>query len=150
MIMKLKLGDLLTLAVVAGLFALSWYGGEGEAYLFPQQIALAMLVIAVASVVENLVKPESGGDSVNWSLILPAVGIGVAYLMALELLGFYTSSALTFFAISLLYSRSGGGSGEQRTATIVRCALVTAGFTAALYLLFNVGLRVQTPIGWLI
>ncbi len=142
---RARLGDLLSLALAIALCAAAWLGGEGEAYLFPRLISAAMLAIALAVAATTLLSRSGEAEAIDWSLISPALVIGAAYLAALEWLGFYASSALAFFAIGLLYS-----AGERRAATVARCALITLAFVAALYLVFNLGLRVQTPRGWLI
>jgi len=140
------LGELLTLALVSGLCAAAWLGGEGEAYLFPRLISVAMLAIALGVAASAMLRRGGVAEAIDWPLIAPALLIGAVYLAALEWLGFYTSSALAFFAIGLLY----GGGGERRAAAVARCALITLAFVVVLYLVFSLGLRVQTPRGWLI
>jgi hypothetical protein len=76
--------------------------------------------------------------------IVPAIGLMlVCIFLLLPVLGFYTGSALGFFGLFSLYDP---GSHKSPVVWLKRL-VITAGFMSLIYVVFALGLQVQTPRG---
>jgi len=135
------------LALSLVLYALGYFVANREAYLFPRLIAIGMSLCALAILVsEWRASPaKDHRDPSRWTGLLPALGIFAVYLLIAEDLGFYASALAAFFALASVYA-------PNRIAA--RAALkrmgVALAFTAAMYAIFALLLKVQTPRGLLI
>lgn len=142
-----RVAAIAVLAVSALLYVAS-IAGEGGGYEFPTLIALVMGLLG-AGLLAHALSPGRSADgeraaSVPWGAILPGLALFVAYLFAMQWLGFFVSSFLVFLAIAVLYAP-----GKQTIATVGRIAGVGGLFTAALYAVFVLLLQVQFPQGLL-
>lgn len=120
---------------------------EQRAYLFPQLISILMVGLAAYALMRALRGNNRTGA--NFSLdeigvIAPALALMLLYVFVLApVLGFYAGATLAFFSIYTLYDPR---SHRRLDSWLIRLA-VTAGFILVIYLVFAVGLRVQTPRG---
>ena len=118
-----------------------------DAYVFPNICGMVMGGLGVIMVL-TAGTPETteGGSgvisSVPWSKLWPAFVILVAYLYLAEIIGFFTSSFLTFVALGITYSAQ-----TQYLPVTGRCIPIAFGFLAVLYALFVLLLKVQLPAG---
>lgn len=142
---------LITLAMVA-LVGSFWWMSKAveipESNTFPHAILWAMLALSCLQLVQALLMGRLGlkhiatVDHPAYRKVLIIVGSMVAYLLALEYIGFYVASFL-FYIVTVLIL--------QKRAITARVLLVrggmAAGFVAALYVLFNVILSSQLPAG---
>jgi len=134
------------LALSLVLYALGYFVTNREAYLFPRLIAIGMSLCALAILVsEWRARPgKDNRDPSRWTNLLPALGIFAVDLLIAEDLGFYASSLAAFFALASVYA-------PDRISA--RAALKRMGvallFTAAMYSIFALLLKVQTPRGLL-
>lgn len=114
-----------------------------EAFLFPNVVAVIMVVIAVFAVFNSKNAHEKESKIlIPWMLILPAIVIFIAYLALAETIGFYTCSFIAFLALVCIYMP------ERITAKrFARIFLTDLVFMAGLYCLFSLLLRVQLPRG---
>jgi len=120
---------------------------DSRPYLFPQLISVVMVLLATYSFIRALRGGNRTGISVSGdqlSRIAPAIAIMLLYVFVLaETLGYYLAATLSFLAIYSLYDPEPH---LKLRSWIVRLT-VTAGFITVIYLVFAVGLRVQTPRG---
>lgn len=134
------------IAVVYGLAA--YLPDDAEVFLFPRIIAVLIALLCVMQWVNALsLKGDStGGETIAKKLrdLLPGMVVGASYVGLLEVIGFYTTSLLAFFAIALIYS-----SESISVRSVVKKLIVAALFMTVLYLLFWQGLHVRTPQGLL-
>ena len=134
-------GMLLTAIV---LLLAGFLADNSEAFLFPNVVAAAMLILAVLTLV-NINKAsdkEKTAKTIPWLSILPALVIFILYLAALEIIGFYLASFIAFTVIALGYHPD--GISLKNTSKIMLIGFI---FMAALYCLFTLLLRVQLPRG---
>ena len=84
-------------------------------------------------------------EPIPWGGIWPLLLILVGFLLLMQWLGFFTTSFIAFFLITLIYS-------PQRLSVrgAMRSAAIAALFLGVLYLIFVTLLRVQVPQGILI
>ncbi len=116
--------------------------GDGEAYAFPQLVAWLMTALSALLLVEAIrtwTRKKFALDLVEWGQIAAGLIAIVAYLLVLELLGFYLASWLLFVAMAGLYSMSA----ERKD--YIKVVVVALVFMTVMYGLFSVGLRVTTP-----
>ena len=133
--------------VVGGLLYWAARGSDmPQAYLFPQMLALGMVVLGIAMMVAAFSKgapsPAPWAD-IPWARILPGMVVLVAFLSILQTVGFYVSSWLAFSSIGVLYAPVG-----KRVATVKRVVPASIAFLAVLYLVFWMLLQVQLPRGF--
>jgi hypothetical protein len=118
-------------------------------YEFPQITALVGVGIAAALTLLAWVpaQPATTADEepIPWGGIWPLLLILVGFLLVMQWLGFFTTSFIAFFLITLIYS-------PQRISRrgVMRSAAIAALFLGVLYLIFVILLRVQVPQGILI
>ncbi len=125
--------------------------GDQEAYLFPRILAIVISVLAIMDIFSLFSrKPNlntgSNMDIYPWRTIFPGLGVLILSLLLLEILGFYATSLLVFFLMAAVYRKNDEMSLKNWLFDLGIASL----FTASIYLLFAVTLRVQTPQGWLI
>ena len=120
-------------------------GSNQEAFLFPNIVAVIMVIIAAFAVYNsrNALHKEKT-TPVPWMLILPAMVIFIAYLALAETVGFYVCSFITFVALVSIYMPE--SINLKRFTRIVITGLI---FMAGLYCLFSLLLKVQVPRGFL-
>ncbi|MDH3420479.1 MAG: tripartite tricarboxylate transporter TctB family protein [Gammaproteobacteria bacterium] len=124
--------------------------GDSEAYLFPRFIAVAIgllgAVIAAATFSRVLLPTAStSGAGRAWLKSLPVLAVFIAYRWAMETFGFYSSAFAAFLIIVWLYAPEPL---SYRTAS--KRIAISAVFTVAIFALFSLLLRVQTPRGMLL
>lgn len=131
--------------IAASVFAfLSFYGTDGETYLFPRIIAVVLALMSVSLLIANWSsKSDNRSDSGYFAEIWPGMVVGLVFLLVMEDLGFYVSSFFAFLAILLLY---GVRPITDIKALIMKSSAALA-FMAILYFLFWNGLNVRTPTG---
>jgi putative tricarboxylic transport membrane protein len=147
---RFKRGDVISGAVLAGLgifivtesrnWEYTGVEGPGPGF-FPTWYGIAMIVLALALVVNGLRK-VSGGGPVNWHEVGNALLTWVAFTLCialLKVLGFLLAfGLLVMFIVAVMYRRP------------LRIALaVAAGNMVGFYLVFPLGLGVELPVGML-
>lgn len=139
-----KIIAVVALAIAVGLYALGHYVDYPEPYLFPRLISIGMGLFAVAMLMESFsgTAGEERGSSIPWLTILPALVVFLACVNLAEDVGFYVTAFCTFFVLVTIYApdwRSPRG-WLNRTA-------VSLLFMGAMYAVFALLLKVQTPTG---
>ena len=142
-------------AVIAGLIAIftlftSFVGTDAEVYLFPRIAAIIIAILAVILLFKVYMNRDSAevmsSQLINWKSLWPSLIVGLIYLISLEVIGFYVSSFVAFFAIVIIYGK--------RHMLDPKRALFKLGvatiFMIVLFLLFWNLLHVRTPTGFLI
>jgi hypothetical protein len=140
--------------VAAGILALgcwvayvSFAVEDPQPYLFPQLIAVLMVVLAALSLLRAVRGGNRTGAGVSGAQFLriaPLLAMMLLYIFVLApKLGYYLGATIAFFAIYTLYDPNPH---VKPKTWLVRTA-VTAGFIAVIYTVFALGLRVQTPRG---
>jgi hypothetical protein len=116
-------------------------------FLFPQLISIALVGLSCVALARALRggKAHGRGFSLRQSVALtPAIALMLLYVFVLApVLGYYIGAATTFFGLYTLYDPEPHS--EPRTWGI-RLA-VTLGFISIIYVMFALGLHVQTPRG---
>ena len=120
-------------------------GSNQEAFLFPNVVAVIMVIIAAFAVLNsrNSLQKEKT-NPVPWMLIMPAMAIFIVYLALAETVGFYICSFIAFVALVSIYMP-----GSLNMKLFIRIAITGLIFMAGLYCLFSLLLRVQLPRGFL-
>lgn len=136
--------------ILAGGIAVAWASftaAPAEAYLFPRLISAVWVLLAAWTFGKAVLRRTRVGPGLHMPTmlrILPGLVVMVLYVFwAAEVLGFYTGGALAFFAIVSLYDPAP----HRAPASWLRRVVITAGFMAAMYLLFGTLLAVYTPQG---
>ena len=128
----------------------SFVGTDAEVYLFPRIAAVIIAILAAVLMLQAFLNRENANimtsSLINWKSLWPSLVVGFIYLIALEVVGFYVSSFVAFFAIVVIYGRRHmldpkRGLFKLGVATI---------FMIVLFLLFWNLLHVRTPTGFLI
>ena len=137
----IAVGALLT---ALGVYTLSVLPESSEAYLFPRLISVGMALLAVAMLIESFsaAGAENTSQRVPWLTIAPGLAIFVLYLHAIEEVGFYVSAFIAFFLLVTIYvpeRRSMRGWLNRSSVTVL--------FIGAVYAVFGLLLKVQTPGG---
>ena len=140
----------LILISLAGLVALLSFADEGGAYLFPHVLAVALLLMAVADVVLDVLKPtEEKEENLHFPPLLMGVFFILCYIIFSEDIGFYLGGFLFMLTIigSYLWLQYRE---EQIPLRFIKHLLFVLCFCVVMYLLFSVMLQVQVPKGlWL-
>lgn len=117
-----------------------------EAYLFPLIVSIAMFLLSGFLLARELLGLyTSDVQPMGLFKLLPALALFIAYLYAIETLGMYSSSMLALFLITFIYHPPATLAERLKSS-----ALVAVLFIGAMYVLFSVLLKVQTPMGLLI
>lgn len=134
---------LIVVLVAYALFSAGYYQEGTENYLFPSIIGVFILILSLTSLFR-----ETYGLCVDdfkafpLLRLLPALIIMFLSVFVVELLGMYFTAAVLLFLMSITYSPVGSVSKRVRNSVIF-----SLGFTAFMYVLFNLVLSVQTPRG---
>lgn len=147
--MKLTSKPLIAAVFVFMLSAFLLYLSTGheaaEAYLFPLIVSIVMFLLSGFLLAREVLGLYTSDIKAMGVLkLLPALAIFVAYLYGIETLGMYSSSVLALFLIAFIYHPP-----ATLPERIKGSALTAALFIGAMYTLFSVLLKVQTPIGLL-
>ncbi len=143
------------LAIVAFMFVLSiaaWSLTTGvdmpEAYQFPRTVIAVMFIMAAIQMIQTLVvrgRGKTHGDRFPFADVAKALVCMLVYFAIMERVGFYTAGFLFFvIATSILQAE------PVSVRTLARRSGIAGAFMAALFVLFNMILAVQTPSGILI
>jgi Tripartite tricarboxylate transporter TctB family len=147
-------GRVQQIAAAAGILGIGlWVGyvsfmvDDARPYLFPQLIAVAMIGLASFALIRAIRGANRTGTGISQEqllMIIPALALMLVYVFVLiPLLGFYSAATIAFFVLYSLYDPNS----HRSPRTWLMRIIVTAGFMALIYLIFAVGLRVQTPRG---
>jgi len=136
------------IAIIA--LAAAFYKTEPDVYLFPRIsaviIALLAGILLLKSFMGRSIKPLSEAKLIHWKTLLPGLAIGLIYLLSLEVIGFYVSSFVAYFAICVVYGKCDMLNVKRGLFKIG----VSTVFMVILFLLFWNLLHVRTPTGFLI
>lgn len=136
------------IAIIA--LAAAFYKTDPAVYLFPRIsaviIALLALVLLLKTIMGRTIKTLSEAKLINWKTLLPGLVIGLVYLLSLEVIGFYVSSFVAYFAICVAYGKCDMLNVKRGLFKIG----VSTVFMVVLFLLFWNLLHVRTPTGFLI
>jgi len=137
----------LAILVGVGIYALASSADNQEAYLFPRLTGVGMIVCAVALLIEKITQPLvlDKVKLVPWLTVAPALAIFAAYIYVAEDLGFYASAFVAFFALVSIYAPE-----RRLLAGWIKRFTVSVLFITAMYSIFSLLLKVQTPRGILI
>ena len=128
----------------------SFYNTDPEVYLFPRIAAVIIAILAAVLLVKVFLNRSNAKTMkyalINWRTLLPGLTIGLVYLFALEIIGFYVSSFLAYFSICVIYGKC---EMTNRKRGIFKLIVSTI-FMIVLFLLFWSLLHVRTPTGLLI
>jgi Tripartite tricarboxylate transporter TctB family len=120
---------------------------DPQPYLFPQLISVVMLALAGFALVRALMGTNRTGTGMSIErlvAITPALLVMLLYIFVLiPALGFYAAATVAFFTLYTVYDPTS----HKKPSTWLTRIVVTAGFMALIYLVFALGLRVQTPRG---
>ena len=134
-------GDWLALAFAVLAVAASFRGAPAEAYAFPRLLSILLLIFCAAAALSRAEAAASAPlDAATIKKIAPGIFVVVVYIASAETVGFYASAGIAFFALAFLYGRK-----PRRVWVVfaVSCAIM-----AALFGLFGLLLRAQTPRGF--
>ena len=142
-------------AVVAAIIAIialctSFIGTDAEVYLFPRIAAVIIAILATSLLIKVFKNRDTEvvmtSPLINWKTLWPSLVIGLIYLICLEIVGFYVSSFVAFFALVALYGKRHM---FDRKRGLFKLGIATI-FMIVLFLLFWNLLNVRTPTGFLI
>ena len=124
---------------------LSYTQQPSEAFTFPRLISTVFAVLAIWTFGKALLGKTKVGNGLSMeamSRITPGLLVMLVYIFwAAKALGFYTSSTIAFFILLSLYDPAP----HSEIKSLIRRALITAGFLAIMYGLFAMLLNVYTP-----
>ncbi len=120
---------------------------DPQPYLFPQLISVALVLLSGMALFRAFKGTNRTGAGVpldQLGRIAPAIGLMlVCVFVMLPELGFYSGSALGFFILFSLYDPAS----HKSPAVWLKRLVITAGFMTLIYVVFALGLQVQTPRG---
>jgi hypothetical protein len=132
-------------AVGAYVAYLSYTQQPAEAFLFPRLISTVFVVLALWTFVKACLgwtKVGAGVSGLAFMRLLPGLIVAMIYVFwAARGLGFYTATAITFFILVSLYDPAP----HSALKSWIRRIVATACFTAVMYGLFALLLKVYTP-----
>lgn len=135
------------LAVACWVAFFSFTGEPVEAFLFPRIIAVVMLALATWNFIRAVTGVSKVGEGVSLTLaktIAPGLAIVLVYIFFVaKLLGFYVASLVAYVAIFAVYDPAAH---NQINSWVKRIGTAII-FTAIMYGLFAMLLKVQTPRG---
>ena len=117
---------------------------DPEVYLFPFIVSAVLFALSVLALSRELLGLSGTTDiqSIPILRLIPIFVIIVAYVMAVEYFGMYSSSLVALFLIAVVYHPA-----ENIISRLSSSALISAGFIGAMYVLFTVLLKLQAPRG---
>ncbi len=140
---------LIILAVACWVAIVSFDVEDPQPYLFPQLLSgfmVALSLMALLRAVRGKNRTGAGIGGRQFLNIATGLAVMLVYVFALaEWLGFYGAA---FLAMLTLYSLYDPQPHDSVRTWAVRLA-VTVGFVAVIYVVFALGLKVQTPQGFL-
>ena len=151
-IFKVKENITAFISLLIGILAVitSFVSTDAEVYFFPRIAAVLISILAVGLRIQALMNRSTAKEMttplINWKTLWPALVIGLIYLICLEVVGFYISSFVAFFAIVALYGKRHFLDPKRGFFKLVVATL----FMIVLFLLFWNLLHVRTPTGFLI
>ncbi|CFX16336.1 conserved membrane protein of unknown function [Candidatus Filomicrobium marinum] len=129
---------------------LSYTQEPAAAYLFPRIISTVFVALSLWSLGRALLGLSQSGDGLSAEM-MKAIGPGLLIVLVyifllLRTLGFYSASAVAVLAVLTVYD----GASHLQVMTWVKRLIISAAFTAAMYLIFGIALKVFTPNGLII
>ena len=116
-----------------------------QAFLFPRLIATVFVILSLWTFGKAVLGLSKVGSGVSWQMftnLLPGLIIMAIYVYwAAKGLGFYTGTAIAFFAALSWYDPSP----HDQPKSWIKRVIITACFTAVMYALFALVLKVWTP-----
>ena len=124
---------------------ISYTQQPSEAFLFPRLIATVFVVLALWTFIKACLgwtKVGNGISMLQFTNMLPGLIVALVYIFwAAKGLGFYTATPIAFFILLTLYDPAS----HLETKSWVKRAIITVCFTAVMYGLFALLLKVYTP-----
>ena len=124
---------------------ISYTQQPADAFLFPRLISTAFVALAGWTFVKALLGWSKIGSGVTRQMainLFPGLIVSLIYVFwAAKNLGFYTATALTFFALLSLYDPAP----HNAAKSWIKRAIITACFIAVMYAVFGLLLKVYTP-----
>jgi len=124
---------------------ISYTAQPAEAFLFPRLISSVFVVLALWTFAKACLGWTKVGEGLSARQMLnlaPGLAVALVYIFwAAKGLGFYTATAGAFFILLSLYDPAPHGA----VTTWIKRAVITAVFSAVMYLLFAQLLNVFTP-----
>jgi hypothetical protein len=124
---------------------ISYTAQPAEAFLFPRLISSVFVVLALWTFAKACLGWTKVGEGLSARQMLnlaPGLAVALVYIFwAAKGLGFYTATAGAFFILLSLYDPAPHGA----VKTWIKRAVITAVFSAVMYLLFAQLLNVFTP-----
>ena len=124
---------------------ISYTAQPAEAFLFPRLISSVFVVLALWTFAKACLGWTKVGEGLSARQMLnlaPGLAVALVYIFwAAKGLGFYTATAGAFFILLSLYDPAPHGAMK----TWIKRAVITAVFSAVMYLLFAQLLNVFTP-----
>ena len=118
---------------------------DPQPYLFPRLFSVVMVVLAAVALVRALRGANRTGTVMGgrqFARIVPVLALMLLYVFVLiPLLGFYTAAAVSFLAVYTVYDPQS----HLSAAVWLKRLAITVGFIAVIYVVFALGLKVQTP-----
>jgi hypothetical protein len=138
---QVKLSTVIVTLVGAFLVYSSFILGDSENYLFPRLISATIAILTIMLWFEK----GEADKSTNFKDLMPGIAIASAFILLLKILGFYLASMIVFFTLVMYYTK------PMESKDFCRVLLIKLGvafmFTFALYGLFTLLLKVNTPEG---
>lgn len=163
-------GDVL-ITLFAALCCWASFSGDAEVYAFPRLISALMLVFVMCrwsqkfisakqNAGQSVAPMESLPSSAAIKRLLPGAFVIVLHIALARYLGFYASSFLAFVVLTTYYGSTITPENTSTAprpifatlpilATLPKNTIIATAFTATLYALFSILLKVQTPTGFL-
>lgn len=124
---------------------ISYTQQPSEAFLFPRLIASVFVVLAVWTFIKACLgwtKIGNGISARQFTNLAPGLIVALVYIFwAARGLGFYTATTIAFFILLTLYDPAS----HRATRSWVKRIIITVCFTAVMYGLFALLLKVYTP-----
>ncbi|MEP5154237.1 tripartite tricarboxylate transporter TctB family protein [Planktotalea sp.] len=116
-----------------------------DAFIFPRLISSVFAVLAVWTFAKAILGRTKVGNGISRQAMrnmLPGLIVAIVYIYwGAKGLGFYTGTAIAFFALLSLYDPAP----HSQIKSWIKRILITAGFMAVMYGLFALLLNVFTP-----
>ncbi len=137
------------LVLAAVLYWLGSSASNPDAFLFPRLISIGMGLLSIAILVSTERRTTGTSHpappSFCWITVIPVLLVFFVYPWAMETIGLYVTAFAAFLFIVSLYAPD-----PYSPRAIAKRIGVSAAFISAIYAVFTLLLRVQTPQGILI
>ena len=138
----------LLLIVIACGIAVASFQGEGSPFLFPQMLAVAMILLAATDGFLQMLNDEKVNiTAVHPLYFLLGLGIIASFVAFIVQLGFYLASALCLLLLILSFDYLQDRQVALQPKRLLKHFAFTASFCILMYMLFSVLLKVQIPSG---